>query len=218
MNGHEDSAGLEAGDRAVAWVTRHKRRLTIGTATVFLIGGGVWFTWSAQARQQTFAARGLSQARVAAESGNLQLAASDLGRIVSTYPKTPAGQEAVLLLANVHLQQSQPDLAVAELRNLLSRGLEDHLEGPAAGLLGSALEELDRFAEAADAYQRAADAVTYGLIRSQYLMDHARSAALAGDSGRAAIAYEAIIAEDEDAPAAGEATFRLAELRRGKVR
>ncbi|MCH7714760.1 MAG: tetratricopeptide repeat protein [Gemmatimonadetes bacterium] len=209
------SVGSDAGDRAIQWWAENRRRITIGGSIVFLIGGGAWFTRSARIRQETFAEGELSQARVAAQSGNLQLAASDLGRIINLYPKTGPGQEAVILLANVHLQQSQPELAVSELRDLMLRGPEPYLEGPVAGLLGNALEELGRFAEAADAYDQAAEGVGYDLIRSMYLMEGARAAALAGDTGRAAAAYETIIEEDQDATTVGEATFRLAELRRG---
>ena len=172
---------------------------------------------SAQTRREVFAAGELSQARVVVQSGNLQLAVSDLGRITSTYPKTLAGQEAVILLANVYLQQSQPELAVTELGDLLALGPAQHLEGPAAGLLGSALEELGRFGEAADAYERAANAVSYDLIRGGLMMDLARAATVAGDTGRAADAYEAIIAEDDASPTAAEARFRLAELGRNSI-
>jgi len=209
--------GSDAGDRAIQWLAANRRRITIGGSIVFLIGGGAWFNRSARIRQETFAEGELSQARVAAQSGNLQLAASDLGRIINLYPNTGPGQEAVILLANVHLQQSQPELAVSELRDLMSRGPEPYLEGPVAGLLGSALEELGRFAEAADAYEQAADGVGYDLIRSMYLMEVARAAVLAGDTGRAAAAYETIIEEDQDPATVGEATFRMAELRRNSV-
>ena len=215
MNTKQSSVGSEAGDRAIQWFTRYKQRLTLGAVTVFLIGGGVWFTQSARVRRETFAGLELSQARIAAESGNLQLAASDLSRMITTYAKTGPGQEAVILLANVHLRQSQPELAVSELRDLLSRGPEDYLVGPAASLLGAALEQLGRFGEAADAYQDAADGVGYSMIRSQFLMELARTAALSGDTDRAVAAYQTVMEEGGDTTAtAGEAKFRSAELRR----
>ena len=178
----------------------------------------MWFTRTAQIRREEFASRELSQARVAAESGNLQLAASDLSRVIGTYGGTSAGQEAVLLLANVHLQQSQPDLAVSELQTFLSSRSVGAFESPAAALLGGALEELGRFGEAADAYQRAAQASPYDQIRSLYVMDHGRAATLAGDTTRAAAAYQSLIDEDEESAAASEAKFRLAELGRLRPR
>ena len=66
---------------------------------------------------------------------------------------------------------------------------------------------------AADAYQQAADAIPYEMIRSQYLLDLGRAASTGGDTARAAAAYERIIEDDADPQAITEAKFRLAELR-----
>ena len=206
--------GSDAGDRAVEWVTQHSRRITIGAVAVVLLGGGVWFTREARVRKENFASRELSQARTAAGAGNFQLAASDLSRIVRTYGRTPAGQEAMVLLANVRMQQGQTALAVAELQEFLSGSPQRPFVAPAAGLLGMALEELGDFSRAADAYQQAADAVGYSMIRSQYLIELGRVAWTAGDTARAAAAYERVIEENEDDLAAvTEAKFRLAEMR-----
>ena len=206
--------GSDAGDRAVEWVTQHGRRITIGAAAVVLLGGGVWFTREARVRKENFASRELSQARTAAGAGNFQLAASDLSRIVSTYGSTPAGQEAMVLLANVRMQQGQTALAVAELQEFLSGSPQREFFAPAAGLLGMALEELGDLSRAADAYQQAADAVGYSMIRSQYLIELGRVAWTAGDTARAAAAYVRVIEENEDDLAAvTEAKFRLAEMR-----
>ncbi|MEC4668855.1 MAG: tetratricopeptide repeat protein, partial [Nitrospirota bacterium] len=193
--------GSEAGDRTVDWMTHHRRQLTIGAVTLFLVGGGVWFTQAAQVRKENFAARELSQARTAADAGNFQLAASDLNGIIGTYGRTPAAQEAVILLANVHLQQGQAALAAAELQDFLNGGPQREFRAPAAGLLGSAWEELGDFSRAADAFEQAVDAMPYAMIRSQYLMDLGRAASISGDPARAAAAYERII-EDNDDPRA----------------
>ncbi len=205
--------GSAAGDRAADWMTHHGRQLTIGAVALFLVGGGVWFTQTAQVRKENFAARELVQARTAVDAGNFQLAASDLNRLIGTFGRTPAAQEAVLLLANVHLQQGQAALAAAELQDFLKGGPQREFSAPAAGLLGSALEDLGDFSRAADAYQQAADAIPYAMIRSQYLMDLGRAASTGGDIARAAAAYERIIEDNEDPQAVAEAKFRLAEIR-----
>ena len=205
--------GSDAGDRAVDWMTHHRRQLTIGAVTLFLVGGGVWFTQAAQVRKENFAARELAQARTAADAGNFQLAASDLNGIIGTYGRTPAAQEAVILLANVHLQQGQAALAAAELQDFLNGGPQLEFRAPAAGLLGSALEELGDFSRAADAFEQAVDAMPYAMIRSQYLMDLGRAASTSGDPARAAAAYERIIEDNDDPRAVIEAKFRLAEIR-----
>ncbi len=121
----------------------------------------------------------------------------------------------MVLLANVRMRMGQTALAVAELQGFLSGDPQREFVGPAAGLLGKALEELGDLSLAADAYQQAADAVDYSMIRSQYLIELGRVAWTAGDTARAAAAYERVIEENEDDPAAAtEAKFRLAEMRR----
>lgn len=210
--------GSEAGDRAVEWFQHHRTRLTIGAVAVVLLGGGFWFTREAQVRREQFAAGELAQARSAADAGNFQLAASDLTRIISTYGGTPAGQEAAILLGNVRLQQGQPALAVGELREFLASGPDQPFIAPAAGLLAGALEQLNDFGSAADAYQRAAEATSYGMIRAQHLIDVGRVATMAGDTSRAVTAYESVIDEAEDTAAGVEAKFRLAEIRRAARR
>jgi predicted negative regulator of RcsB-dependent stress response len=202
----------DAGDRAVQWVQHHRRQLTIGATFVFLIGGGFWFTRAAQVRKEEFAARELAQARFAAVSGNLALAASDLNTIITTYGRTPAGEEAVVLLANVYLQQNQPELAVAQLQRLLTAGVRAGFEGPANGMLGKAFEGLGQFGDAADAYAAAAAATPYSQLKGDLLLDQARAAVAAGDTAQALAAYQSIIDEDDMSQAAAEAIFRMAEL------
>ena len=209
------STGSAPADRVVAWFAQRRRELTIGVGAVVLIGGGIWFTRTAQVRKETFAAAELNQVRFSMQAGNLQLAASDIARIVSTYGGTKAGQEANLLLSTVRLRQGDPALAATGLRLFLDDGPDPEFEGPAAGLLGAALEEVGSFAEAADAFERAADATPYSMIRTQYLLDLGRAATTARDTARAVAAYQRIIDEDDDAGTAAEARFRLSEIRKG---
>jgi TolA-binding protein len=203
----------DAGDRAVRWVQQRSRPLTFGALGVVILAGGIWFARTAQERKESFAARELAQARATADAGNLQLAKSDLGRVVSQYGGTAAREEAVILLARVRLLDGEATVAVNELRVFLAQGPRQQFVAPAAGLLGSALEDLGQYAEAADAFQRAADESEYGLVRAEYLLDLGRSAELAGELTRAARAYEQVINElEEGNPLIGAAQIRLAEI------
>ncbi len=212
MTDNETDLKPDAGESTVQWVQHHRRQLTIGATFVFLIGGGLWFSRAAQVRKEVFAARELAVARFAAVSGNLQLAASDLTAIVTTYGRTPAGEEAVILLANVYLQQNRPELAVAQLQRLLSAGAAAEFRGPANGMLGKAFEGLGQYGDAADAYAAGAAATPYDQLEHELLLDQARAAVAAGDPAQAIAVYQAIIDEDDTSQAAAEAVFRMAEL------
>jgi TolA-binding protein len=149
------------------------------------------------------------------DAGNLQLAASDLSRIVSDYGGTPAGQEAAILLARVQLQMGQPEVAVAQLREFLNRAPADQFLAQAHGLLGTGLEELAQFGDAAGEFAQAADASAYELIKAELLLDAGRAATLARDAALAERMYQRVIAEiTEDPGSVAEAEIRLAELRR----
>jgi len=207
--------GIEDLDvRAVEWVKKNRRTATLSVAALALVGGSLWFWWTAQERREIFAERALSTARGSAEAGNLPLASSDLSRMVSTYGGTRAAQEATLLLAQVQLLQKQPALAVGNLRKFLASSPREEFRGPANGLLGAALEESAQPLEAAKAYEAAANATSYKGVEAQYLVDAGRTFAAAGDTAQAARVYERVIKEFKSQSAAAEAEVRLAELRK----
>ena len=209
------SAG--AAERLVAWIQARKTALTVALVAVVLIGGSAWFLQAAKVRRENFAANALDQARVSVDAGNLELAAADLGRIVSEYGGTTAGQDARILLARVHLLQGNAELAVSELRTFLASGDTGPFRAAANSLLANALEQLGRYDESADAFLAAADASEYDLIRAEFLMEAGRVAALAGDTARAAAAYERIIAENPGTASETEARLRLGEVLKGAI-
>lgn len=203
----------DAGKQLVEWVTKHRRTVVLGVAAVAAAILVVWFVLEYGRRKEVAATNALNDARGAVQAGNLPLAASDLSRIVDTYGGTVAADEATILLAQVRLQQEQPTVAADELRDALARGLGAQFEAPALGLLGTALEDIGNYRDAAEAYERASAASWYDFVAAQYLSDAGRSFVAARDSARAIAAYEQILSEHEEAPAAAEARVRLAELR-----
>ncbi len=118
-----------------------------------------------------------------------------------------------MLLAQVRILQDQTALAIADLRSFTSGSPPAPFRGPAYALLGSALEEVGQLTEAAEAYERAAEAYPYDPLRAQYSLDAARAYTLAGDTASAAGLYADVIDRFEDAPGATEALVRLGELR-----
>lgn len=208
----QEASGRDPAERVVHWVSAKKRPLSLGVGAVVVLFGGVWFMQSAQSRREAFASSELEQARFAVEAGNLALAASDLGSIVGTYGGTNASREAAILLARVHLLQGQPDLAASEMRTFLDQDPADQFRAPGANLLANALEELGRFGEASGAFEEAASASPYELVRAQHMMDAARTAQLAGDLDRAAALYRSVLDDTEEPQILTEVRLRLAEV------
>jgi len=200
--------------RALEWVKQNRRTFLTGSAAVIVAALAVTGWWSNRQETERRAERALQSARSSAEVGNLPLATSDLARLVSTYGSTRAAQEATLLLAQVRMVQNQSALVVSDLRRFLQSGPREEFRGPANGLLGAALEETGQFTDAAKAYQAAADATPYHGVKAQYLLDAARTAQAAGDTGTAASLYERIAADYNGTAGAVEAEVRLGELRK----
>lgn len=202
--------------RALDWTKRHRNHLVAGATIVVVVAAAVWFMVTAQQRKAAFAAAALSDARAIAEAGNLALAASDLSQLARTYGGTVAGEEAVILLAQIRLSEGQTETAIDDLNRFIESGPSNQFRAAAYGLLGNSLDQAGRYAEAADAFRNAATAAWYDFLRAEYLIELGRVSELAGDTSAAVAAYEDIITNlSDETESATEARVRLGELRPG---
>jgi tetratricopeptide (TPR) repeat protein len=202
----------DAGQQVIEWIEKRRRPLIGSAAAVAVIALGTWSVIANQKRKEIDATRALNEARVAAQSGNFPLAASDLSRLKATFRGTMAADEAAILLAQVRLLQDQPSLAAEELRAALDGGMEEQFRAPAWGLLGTALEQMGSLAEAGRAYETASGLSWYGYVQAQYLNDAGRVYLDAGDTTSSLAVYERVLEDYADSPGAAEASVRVGEL------
>ncbi len=202
--------------RARWYADPQKRLLAIG-AVVVLVALALWVALSSSRRKEAFAARSLNQARAAAEAGNLPLASSELQKLITTYDGTDAAKEGVITLNQVRLVNGQNELAAVGLRDFLATSPGEQFATPASGLLASALENARRYADAADAYTRAAGLASANYLKAQYLIGAGRSYRAAGKGSEAIRAYRTVIHKYSDTPSMTEAQVRLAEITAGKM-
>ncbi|HEX2251120.1 MAG TPA: tetratricopeptide repeat protein [Gemmatimonadales bacterium] len=199
------------------WYRDRQRLLLIVLGMVIASTIVAWFVMVSAERKEQFAARSLNQARMAAEAGNLPLASSELQRLITTYRGTEAANEAVITLNQVRMVNGQSELAAVGLREFLATDPPEKYVAPAYGLLGAALENAKRYAEAGTAYQQAANAASVPYLRASYLVDAGRALRLAGRREEAVKAYRTILEKYPDGPSFTEAQVRLAELTAGKM-
>jgi outer membrane protein assembly factor BamD (BamD/ComL family) len=199
------------------WYQRYQRAILIAAALVALAAIVTWFVLASGKRKEQFAARSLNQARAAAEAGNLPLASSELQRLITTYKGTDAAREAVITLNQVRMVNGQSELAVVGLREFVASKPPAKYVAPAYGLLGAALENSKRWAEAAEAYTQASNAAEVPYLKANYLVDAGRAYREAGRTADAARAYRTVVEKYSDAPSFTEAQVRLAELTGGKM-
>ena len=203
-------------ERFVEWVKAHKQIAGwIGAALVVALVLFVW-TLSSNRRSEEIASRELQGARFAFENQNLPLAASELARIVENYSGTNAAQEGRLLLAQVRLLQGQPQQAIEVLRDF-APGAGKAFRAQAWGLLAAAHENLGRFREAAEAYQKGAEEARMDFLKAQMLSDAGRAWTSAGDTTKAIAVYRRIVNDFPNEVAVTEAKVRLGELTKGAL-
>lgn len=205
------------GQRFMAWIRAHPRAAAgVGGAVVVVLLGG-WLSMEIGQRRQLRAAEALDRARSVAESGNLPLAANQLQQLVETFRGTEAASEAVVTLNQVRMVNGQSQLAVVGLQDYLKTNPKPIYKVPAQGLLGEALENSNRPAEAAAAYMGAARDADLDYLKAQYLLSAARAYRNAGQTADAVKALQEIVDKYRETTAVTEAKVRLSELTQGKM-
>ena len=215
MATHVRPAEGEAVLQVIEWFRRHRRVAVSIVVVLAVIGGGVWFVIAARHRKENFAARALEEAQSAVAAGNAALAVSDLSRLTTMYGGTPAADEGAILLGQLRLSSGQADSAIPELRRFTKGNPPSRYGAAAYHLLGAALEQRGRMADAAEAYRQAAETWPYDYLQAQALLDAGRAYQAAGDSTQAIAAYERVLRDFSKSPSVTEARVRLGELLRG---
>jgi len=204
-------------DRIVAWIKQKQKTLIVVAAVVVGAAAVIMYMRVASERRENFAATLLSNARAVAATGNTALAITDLSDLVNSHRGTMAAEEAEIMLAQLRLSEGQHDAAVQSLQDYIASGPTDQFRAPAYGLLGAALEQTANLAEAAAAYENAAEAAWYDFLQAQYLLDAGRALTDAGDSARAVAVYQRILDEFPETDMVAEAQLRLAELQKADI-
>ena len=199
------------------WYGDRQRLLLGGLILLVLALIAGWFVLASGQRKEQFAARSLSQARAAAEAGNLPLASSELQRLITTYKGTDAAHEAVITLNQIRMVNGQSELAAVGLREYLATKPPEQYLSPANGLLGAALENAKRWIDAANAYSQASNAASVPYLKATYLLDAGRAYKEGGRIEDAVRVYRTIVQKYADTPSFTEAQVRLAELTAGKL-
>ncbi|MEP7326654.1 MAG: hypothetical protein ABI836_11945 [Gemmatimonadota bacterium] len=203
--------------RFLAWSQAHQKLLMIVGGALLAIGLVIWFLITAGARREDFANRSLNQARGIAESGNIVLASTEFQKLIDTYPGTGASREAEISLNQLRLISGQQELAIVRLREFLKGNLEPKYMAAGNALLGAALENAQKHAEAGNAYKAASDAATLDYLKADYLLQAARAYQAGGKNADALAALKTVIDKYHETPALTEAQVRLGELTKGEM-
>jgi TolA-binding protein len=188
-----------------------------GGLAIVVVGAAIWFFAESGRRKEAYAADALDQARSALDSNNLPQASSELQKVIQNYSGTTAALDATLALNQVRMISGQNQLAADELKKFLATKPPAFHESAAASLLGAALENLGKPADAATAYQQAAESAKEPFRKVDALLAQAHALEAAGKSKEAVDVLTTIVKKYPDTPGNAEAQVRLSELTKGAI-
>ena len=204
--------GLSREEKLTAWIEKNAKFLGIGAGVIAVVVLGTWFMSASAKRKENFARVQLEQAWSLADAGNIPQASAELQKVATSYAGTDAASEAVLSLNQTRLAAGQTQLAVDDLRRFIGTNPPARFAAPANMLLGAALENLGKGAEAIPAYEAANAAATLDHVKAEALLGVARAARTAGQKERALSALREIIEKYKET-----AAFPVAEVRLGEI-
>jgi predicted negative regulator of RcsB-dependent stress response len=192
------------------WALLHRREITWALVAVAVILGGFWFYQRSQSIKAQRAESAYFQARQSAAAGNLQLAVSDLRKVVARYEGTRSGTQAALMLAQTLYDQKQFKEGLEVLKKAESSAPDD-FRASIHALQAGGYEELKDYSAAAEQYKLAAQATEFPVDKAKYQAAAARDYMAAGKPDLAKAIWTEL-AKDEAHPEAAEARVRLGEL------
>jgi TolA-binding protein len=207
--------GPSTEERVVAWAKANQKYLAIGVGAVALVVLTTWFLSVSAKRKANFARTQLEQAWSAADAGNLPLASGEFQKVASTYSGTEAAYEASLSLNQGRLLSGQSQLAVDDLRKFIGSNPPARYATRAGMLLGAALENLAKGAEAGQAYEQAAAVAEADFAKAEALLASARAYRSAGKQDQAVAALRTVLEKYKETASYPVAEIRLAELTKG---
>lgn len=197
--------------RIIDWAQNHQRETIIGAvALAVVVGGTAWFI--VQQRQiEATAQNRLAQVQQSVASGNTQLAIRDLETFLQRFEGTETADQARLMLADIYMNTEQPAQAIDALGTLPDR-LDAAFGIAGARLEAAALERLERYPDAVQAYLDIADNARFPFQRREALADAGRVELQHGDPQAAVDLFGRVVDTfDEDETGRGYYEMWLAE-------
>lgn len=193
-----------------AWLQMNAKPVGIVVGVLAVATAAILIFRASEASKRERASVALYTAQAPLGEGKLPEAATELQKVIQRYGGTLAGQQAALLLAQVHYEQRQfaEGLAVLEkARGDASREFAASMDA----LIAAGHESAGNHEKAAEAFGRAASEAEHSTDRIQYEASQARALMSAGKLEEAKVIWTRLSA-DETQPFAQEARVRLGEI------
>lgn len=194
------------------WIRANTRLLYIGAAVIAVGALGYWFYMRSAEIKRLNAERGLNQAKQSLAAGNEDLAKNDLERVATRYKGTPAGAQSAMLLAQIHYRAGNYGTGIEVLEPYQTPAAAGPSLAAVWSLTGDGLTGDGKPAEAAEAFEKAAQATSLQGESALYWAKAARSYTAAGKIPEAKAIWERLADDPGAAIIHNEAQIRLGEL------
>lgn len=194
------------------WFQMYSKQATWAAVGIVVLAAGGWFYMRSTDLKAERAEKAYYTAIRSQSAGNLPLAESDLRKMIQRYDGTPAAAQARLQLAQILYDQGKVQAGVDELKLAEDKIGSDEEYGSGVHLvLAAGLEQLKKFKEAGDQYEKAAKVARFDADRQRFLSLAASAYLSGGDTNKAKQIWTDLGADSKGA-VAGEARVRLGEL------
>ena len=199
----------------VDWFNINSRWITIGAVAVGIGAFGYWFVERTKLNETINSDKQLLVAKQSLNSGNIPLAEADLKKVADKYADKPAGAEAGMLLAQTRMDRGDYQGALTILVDLAGKVTSGPNASSVQGLRADALSQLERYADAAASYEKAAELTNMPNEKGFWLTKAARAQMLGNKPDAARKILDGLAAQTENEALATEARVRLGELSAG---
>lgn len=199
----------------VDWFNINSRWITIAAVVAGLGMFGYWFVERTAMNETINSDKQLLVAKQSLNSGNIPLAEADLKKVADKYGDKPAGAEAGMLLAQTRMDRGDYQGALTILVDLTKKVSSGPNAASVNGLRADALSQLDRYADAAANYEKAAELTIMPNEKGFWLTKAARAHMLNNQPAAARKILEGLAAQTDNPALSTEARVRLGELAAG---
>ena len=194
------------------WFNLHSREVIWGGIAVVVLAGGGWFYNRSRELKAERAEKAYYAAQRSVTAGNLPLAESDLKKMITRYDGTQAATQARLQLAQILYDQGKFEEGVSELKKAADKvGSSEDFGSSVHLLTATGLDQMNKHAEAAAEYEKAAKVARFDADRQRYMSLAASSYLSAGNKTKAKEIWTDL-GKDSKGAVAGEARVRLGEM------
>jgi predicted negative regulator of RcsB-dependent stress response len=191
------------------WLHVNSKLVGIAVGVVAAVALGGWLYTRAQAGKEIRAEQTLRRAEQSVVAGNAPLAQTDLEKLASGYRGTAGASQGAMLLAQLHMEKGEYQKAIDVLQK--NEAGRKEFEAPVEAMIADNYSQLNKPADAAAHYRKAAEATRFQGERDSFLADAARHLTAAHDTAAARQIWQEL-ANKPRSEMAPEAHLRLGEL------